>query len=216
MEYIFINRKLYNKLRNFGGGRIIIPKMTRKMVGLFLVELILIVSFGRINSVQGIEYRETLAFGEYFAVIPDRKISDKGSINWSFSGNNEYVDITVWILDGENYAIFQNGSYSVVGYEVSDGTTYEDSGIWIPTFKEKWHIVFFHNDDDIHMTTTLTINVIFDYGGLAVWLLTIIIALPSSLAVIGLAVLVAFLITRKKKQSRIESQRITIEEVNSE
>ena len=185
-------------------GEIIPQRITGKVIVLLLVELLLVTSFCSLLTTQGIEKRESLAFTEHISFIPEKKLNERGFINWSFSGHHPSVGIKVWILDKANYDEFITGNWSIVGYQVSDGTLTEDSGVWIPTYKEEWHIVFFHDDDDIYLNSTVTANVTFNYGGLAIWALSLAIALPAAAVIAGTTVLTIFLIIRKKKQTNVE------------
>ena len=81
------------------------------------------------------------------------------SIQWSFDTDKSYIDITVYAMDKDNYALITVGGYSY--YTLSHGNRDQDDGSWTPPYSDTWYIVFI-NWDSNKEGTVLTYDAQFD------------------------------------------------------
>ena len=161
---------------------------------------VLVIMNDNISNCVAKTYSANLDFGEYLYVFSSKTMDSDGHIDWSYTGSNSYVGITVWILDDENFAIFQSIG-AAYGYEQSDGSYYSDSGSFDIPNEDIWYIVFMHNDITvIFQSTSLSANVNFVQPGLETWLLAILIVIP--IFIVTIIILAVVLIIRNNKQKQ--------------
>jgi len=72
-------------------------------------------------------------------------------IDWSFSGSNTYVGITVYALDSDEYLNFEYG-YSYEPWILSDGSYYSDYGTFYVPYSDNWFFCFINWDPDMEST----------------------------------------------------------------
>ena len=172
----------------------------RRLLGVIVIGVLIAVTSVSLVKVAGKDYSATLEYGEYFYATKGRTIGIGGFVDWSFTGDNAFVGIEVWIMDETNFLLFQAENPAAVGYEESDGSYISDSGSFDFPNDAIWYIIIMHNDGAaILETTTLDITVDFVGGGLVLGILLAIIIVPIVVVVVVIT-LVIVLILRKKKQ----------------
>ena len=145
----------------------------------------------------------SLDYEEYVTVYVTAGSGDR--LHWSFSGTNNFVGITVLVLDSTNYANMQsNETYS--SDLLSDGSYYSAEGNFNPTYSSTWYFLFWNNDAD-HQNTYLTYDVDIISGGPDVLLIAIIVGVVLAAAVIVIVVIV-YKKKSKKKAALVQEPRI--------
>ena len=116
------------------------------------------------------------------------------SIKWSFESSNDYIGITVLVMDQDQY-----NRYVLYGssnnYILSDGSYYRDSGTFAVPNEDVWYILFINSGAT---ETNLSYNITFEQ----VNPLYIIIAIIIAVLIIGLTVAIV-LKKRKPRKSKI-------------
>ena len=145
----------------------------------------------------------SLDYGEYVVVHATAGSGDR--LHWSFSGTNNFVGITVMVLDSTNYANMQsNESYS--SDLLSDGTYYSAEGNFNPTYSSTWYFLFWNNDAD-HQNTYLTYDVELISGGPDILLIAIIVGVVLAAAVVVIVVII-YKKKSKKKAALVQEPRV--------
>ena len=136
----------------------------------------------------------SLDYNEYVTVYSTSGSGDR--LHWSFSGTNNFVGITVVVVDSLNYAKFQSSeTYSYD--ELSDGSYYSAEGDYYPGYSSTWYFLFMNIDPD-QQTTYLTYDVDIYPGGPDILLIAIIISVVSAAVVVVIVVIIYRKKSRKK------------------
>jgi len=158
--------------------------------------------FSDINNPKS-AFELSIDYGEYVTVHATAGSGDR--LQWSFSGTNTFVGITVLVLDSTNYAnMLSNETYS--SDLLSDGSYYSAEGNFNPTYSSTWYFLFWNNDAD-HQNTYLTYNVEFISGGPDVLLIAIIVGVVLAAAVIVIVVII-YKKKSKKKAALVQEPRV--------
>ena len=91
----------------------------------------------------------TLDYNQYVSVYYTTEYNDQ--IDWSFSGDNQYVGIIVYAMEEEEYLEFQSGGSPAL-YTLSSGDYVSDSGTFTVAYDDVWYIVFLNEDSDQQST----------------------------------------------------------------
>ncbi len=150
------------------------------------------------NPKSSLEF--SLDYNEYVTVYSTSGSGDR--LHWSFSGTNNFVGITVRVVDSLNYAKLQsNETYS---YEVlSDGSYYSAEGDYYPASSSTWYFLFMNIDPD-QQTTYLTYDVTTHPGGPDILLIVIIVSVVAAAVVVVIVVIIRY---RKKSRRQAESKQ---------
>jgi len=97
----------------------------------------------------GLKGSITLNYNEYVSV--SISANQFGKIQWSFSGSNTNVGITVRAMEYSEYLDFVGG-YSYTYYSLSSGSYYSASGTWTPSKQAVWYIIFWNHDSVMQST----------------------------------------------------------------
>jgi len=109
------------------------------------------------NSEQPLELSSSdyLEYGDYV----EKHGYATNTIEWSFRSGKSYIDITVYVMDDDNFDLIEYGGYEKT--ELSSGYWDEDEGTWTPPSSDTWYVVFINRDPD-EEGTTLTYDAEFD------------------------------------------------------
>ena len=91
----------------------------------------------------------TLDYNHYIYLYSTAEYNNK--IDWSFSGDNQYVGITVYAMEEDEYLEFKSGGSAAL-YTLSSGDYISDSGTFTVPYDDVWYIVFLNEDSDQEST----------------------------------------------------------------